>query len=388
MNSPKPCQKLIFTFLSAVLLFPLFSSPQLVYSQEDTNQPSTTGTTTVTGGNDFETAEELTVGSYEGGKVDSETSKYFKVSGVKPGEGLVITGDFEGDSSADVTLYSSDREDLAHDTQYADDAKALELYWLPGSEEASYTYYIELEAGYGDGLLSYSLDIEKVNLFDAGTERDAGDSADNAIPLSAGSYTGYISGRYGSDEKDFYGFDLQRGQVLIATVTPPSDRSLEAVHFYDSSREHLSRTGWPNAGAVVEVPFLVEETGTYFMEIEQTLPGEYEPIEYDFDIEIKPLSEAREYFEEDEVPIEIGTGESVDDDDDTAIPASQDVVKREAEGLLAQVTQGINTVLVGVVGVVALLIGFALGFFTAKLLSGGKKKEEKASQVDSSEPQE
>lgn len=382
MKIKNPCRKFVL-FLFVIFFVPLLSF-RLTYAQQEVTPTSSESTSTITGGDDFDSAEELTPGSYEGDAgIPSDTSRYFKISGVRPGEQLVVTGDFEGDTGVSLFLYNEGREKIRRENQNAADAASLDLLWLPGSEKSSYTYYIEVEAGFEDDLASYKLEIEKISLFDGGAESDAGDSYDGAVPLTVGSYTGYITGKHGSDNFDFYSVDLKKGQVLIVTVTPPSDRDLGSLAFYDSSRELVERDYWPNKGAVVEMPLLAEKADKYFIEFENEYPREDQYMKYDFDIAIKPLSEAREYFEEDELPTDFSAGDS--GVADVNVPTVQDVGVGEAQGLFAKFTQGINMVLVVGVGVVALAVGFVLGFLAGKLLSGGKKKEKEIPQV---EPQE
>ncbi|MEA2020531.1 MAG: hypothetical protein U9M98_02315 [Patescibacteria group bacterium] len=375
MNRAKTCQKIILTLLSPLLLLPLYSVFNPALAQEDTSRFSTTTnaeqTTVISGGDSFENAEELDTGSYESGaSVPSGEKKYFKVSGFRPGEQVTATGNFEGDTGASLILYDADRSELARESQHASEPSDLEVSWLPGTEKTIYEYYIVIEVSRDGDLSSYSLEIEKVSYFDGGAESDAGNSFEKAVPLTEGTYTGYLVGRgSGTDDADFYSVDVNRGQVLVVTITPPSNASFDAIVFYDSSRKELERHGWPNQGAVVTAPFLAEKSDTYYLEIDYGSQKDEGVLAYDLETSILPLSEAREYFEEDELPTELDTTQR---DTNSGIDA-RDIATKEAAGFLATITEGVNKILLIGVGVGALILGFVLGFATGKLLSSSKK---------------
>ncbi len=376
MDRIKVCQKFVCPLLGVVFSLALFLPPQSVYSQEQPTPSSIPypGAVVVTGGDSFETAEELPgPGSYElGATVPADSKRYFEISGYRAGEQIKVTGNFDGEAIVSVDLYDSQRSSLTRSYELASDTEPHKLSWLDGSEKTSYSYYIVLGVSPDGDLTSASLEIEKVSLFDGGVEGDAGETYEKAVPLVEGSYTGHLAGEDGSDKTDFYSVELNKGQVLIVTVTPPGDRALGNLAVYDSSMQSLySPEGWPNKGAVVEAPVLAEKTGTYFIEIDNSYSDVNSPVQYDFEIAIKPLSEAQEYFDDEEILV--GGG------DDTTVTGAEDAAGKVPGGLLAKFTQGLNTTLVSVAGIGGLVAGFVLGFFTARALSGRKKKTPKTS---------
>ncbi|MFW6110383.1 MAG: hypothetical protein ACOC6Q_03110 [Patescibacteria group bacterium] len=387
MNLRKTCLKIGLASLFSLVFSFSFLSPGLIFAQQESPTTDVAETETIYGGDDFDTAEELTLGSYEGSTVPAGESQYFKVTTeFSPGEQLALTGDFEGGTSAEFILYSSDLDKLANKIRYADEVKPLEISWLPGTAENSYTYYFIIKAGHQDDISSYTLDIESKEFFDAGSVQDAGDTSKSPIFLEEGSYTSYVTGELGSDESDFYGVELEKGSVLVVTVTPPPNRSPGAINIYDSGNKQLERAEWPNDGAVVELPFLAKETDEYYIEVVAGFGRrEPEPLEYTIDVSVKPLSAAREYFEESEIPDEFSTGGTTETREPN-IPSTTDV-EEQAGGLIAKFTQGINWALIVGVGVIGIVIGFVLGFLVGKMISGGKKSQSSESVPQSVEPE-
>ncbi len=375
MNVKKPCRKLLLPAVS-FLLFPLFSS--LAYAQQETNQTAPTSqTVVVTGGDSFEDAEELAgPDSYElGATVPADTKRYFKISGYRPGEQIKVLGDFEGDPIVNLVIYSSEKEELARYFEIASSTETFEVSWLSGKEASSGSYYIVLEVSPDGDLTSAAFEVEKNSFYDGGAEGDAGNSYQTAMDLEDGIYTSYLAGENGDDEEDFYKIDLREGFALILKVTPPTEVALDGVTIYNSSREELKRQDWPNPGALVTLPFLAEKSGTYFIKIKKTYPSVDAPIEYELNADVMPFSTAEKYFEEDELPSDSESTGGIQKETGVDIPTAQEEMEKEAQGLVAKFTQGINMVLVVGVGIVALIVGFISGFFTAKLLSGGKKKD-------------
>lgn len=369
--------KRIFGLITRIIvLLVLFFSfnfllSNLTFAQQDS--PGDSEAKTISGGDSFESAEEVSVNSYLGSGITADESRYFKVTGFGPGEQLFLKADFEGTTSGEITLYDSNRAELAREIQYSDDMTPLEIFWLPGTEATSDTYYFAVKAGFEDDISSYTLDVEKNNFFDVGSTLDTGDTPEAAIYLEEGTYTGYLAGKYGSDHSDFYGLELKRGQVVIVTVSPPSGRRLDSITFYDSKNKLLDRKHWPNPGAIVEAPLLVQETGTYFVELSMGVDVQEKPrLEYSIEVDIKPFSEAREYFEEDEIP----EGFDIDAPERTERTLPGDGEVREIGGLIARFTQGVNLVLVAGAGVVGLIVGLVIGFFAGKMISSASDKEQ------------
>ena len=195
------------------------------------------------GGDSFETAVELKQGSYEGSSLENNEVGYFYVSGIKPGQEINVKGTFTAVSSSSgalgvLGLYSEDRIKLVKELVTSHDKpESFTISWLPNTDEISYKYYI-LAGSDTFKIASHSLDISLVERYDAGSQTDAddaGDSFEKAMSAVLGEYTAYLSGKLGTDTKDFYNMAVEKGATLTVKVTPPSEAIMEVV-IYDGNR--------------------------------------------------------------------------------------------------------------------------------------------------------
>jgi hypothetical protein len=96
-------------------------------------------------------------------------------------------------------------------------------------------YYIHIFANEGAGAGDYSLTVNLIGQNDAGTGKDAGNSINQATPISPGSYYGYMSV---DDQEDWYSFDVNSGQGIFVDVTP-LEKSDYDIHLYNPSGEEV-----------------------------------------------------------------------------------------------------------------------------------------------------
>ena len=218
------------------------------------------------GGENFETAVKLESGSYEGEAIKEGAPEYFYIN-VKPGQELQMKGTLKGsDSSGNQTLslYSEDREEVAYQNDYlfVGDQAPFSFSWLPNSEKDLYKYYVKRWRMIG----AVSFDLSLIDRYDAGKQTDAGDSFEKAMSITPGEYKAYLSGKEGTDTKDFYKMAVKKGVTLTVRVTPPSE-SLMIVVVYDGNRRALESEWPPNPGAIVEASLVAKRSEDVFIEV-------------------------------------------------------------------------------------------------------------------------
>ncbi len=316
------------------------------------------------GGDDFETAVELKLGSYvTDHDISRKTSEYFKLPIVKAGQMLVVkatnlpTG---VDLISNAVLYNEARAMLVPgydnplDNIYG--AGLIGTYkWLPNSSQNSYGYYISI----GGGDVNFTAegtryDISIEDMFDIGSQTDAGDTFEKAMGITPKEYEAYLSGKLGTDTKDFYKVAVKKGETLTAKVTPPAEAGMKVV-VYDSNRGKLKEEYAPNPGAIVTNSVPITRSGDVFAEVSCDKYCSENPIAYTLSIAVQPTAEG-------EVPVE--EGPSYEEPTVTGKEAEE-----AAEKVMKAVGKGIATIIILwiVVPIIALVtIGIVVYFLLKK----------------------
>jgi len=318
-----------------------------------------------TGGDSFETAVNIQAGSYvTGHDISYKTQEYFKLPVVKAGQMLVVkatnlpTG---VDLISNAILYNEDRVMLVpgYDNPLDNISGAGEIgiyRWLPNSSQNSYVYYISI----GGGDVNFTAkgtryDISTESGFDAGSQTDAGDTAEKAINITPGKYTGYLSGELGTDTKDFYKLAVKKGETLTVKVTPPSKARMKVV-VYGSSRAILKDVAAPNPGAIVTNSVPITRSENVFAAVVCDEYCSEDIAAYTLNITIQPSAKT-------EAPV----GEGVSPK--TTMPsgeAPEALTARGAEDVAKAVGKGIATVVIfWIVGpiIFLIIIGIAVYLF-------------------------
>ncbi|MDD4902655.1 MAG: DUF5684 domain-containing protein [Patescibacteria group bacterium] len=239
------------------------------------------------GGSSFETAVAIQAGTYQG-QIAPEADSYYKVA-VKSGQEMNAKGGFsvaDGENTyswGNLYLYGGNQEE--RDNVYGSGG-ALGAY-LSGSAQ---NLYIRLVNDQTDETLTYNLEIALQNRFDAGSQTDAGESFEGALPIGLGSYTGYLSGvsvmqtPFGNDFKDYYKISVQKG-ITYEFILTPSTGDEGQLTLFNANRETIDEKSSANAGSLVNLSlapaantdiFLAIGTGyksgifTYKLEVKST----------------------------------------------------------------------------------------------------------------------
>jgi len=121
--------------------------------------------------------------------------------------------------------------------------------------------------------------------FDANSQTDAGSSFENALPIEAGQYKGFLDFNYkASDREDFYKISVARGQKLTVRATPPKDLCMN-LKIYDKNRGELINESSENEGAVVTGSIQALTADTFYIAVTPEYSSEQDqPSQYTLDI--------------------------------------------------------------------------------------------------------
>ena len=130
-----------------------------------------------------------------------------------------------------------------------------------------------------------SVSIKITDRFDAGSQTDAGGSFENALPIEAGQYKGFLDFNYeASDGEDFYKISVARGQKLTVKVTPPKDLCLD-LKIYDKNRSELVDETSDNEGAIVTGSIQALTTDIFYIAVAPEYSSELDQAgQYSLDI--------------------------------------------------------------------------------------------------------
>ncbi len=217
------------------------------------------------GGDSFETAVGIEKGSYvTDHTIAGDSYEYFKMS-IKAGQLLKVKFTTPGSGSpyAGAEMYNSERTSVQSEVIIAGSNANRTLSWMPGTED---TFYITIGNGYNKNAVGTKYAIAVEDYFDAGSETDAGGTFENAMSITPGEYTAYLSGDKGTDAKDFYKLTVDRGETLTAKVTPEGEATARIV-IYNSDRQVLKDEHASNSGAIVTNSVPITEDGDVFVAV-------------------------------------------------------------------------------------------------------------------------
>jgi len=247
---------------------------------------------------DFDHAELITVGEYEGTFLDPATDKrdFYRITDIKPGQKIGVKCVFHvvGSATPSVALCDEDRAVVV--------GGSTTLSWTTSSAKSSYIYYIKVSLGtyfpaYGEEpRASYSLEVSITDHYDANSGTDAGDSFESALSVAPGDYDGHLSsGRRestnagGDDVEDYYRINqtLDAGQFISVKVTPTTDLAV-GVYVYNPNRAEIAHGYSANPGAIVRINTTAPQSGIYYIRVKQGTVLSYDglPLAGDYSIEI------------------------------------------------------------------------------------------------------
>jgi hypothetical protein len=229
-------------------------------------------------GNSFETAEQITPGTYSESNIPSGASPVFYKINVDQGQRLVVDLAFtaKGTPSGDVYLYDESRSEIFN--KFSEQVKVGYLF---GSEKSSYVVYIKILGmdnwQYSNG---YSMTVSLEDNYDADAQTDAGDVFDTALEISPGSYTSNwlnpdVSGYPpGNDKKDIFKVPVNKNDKVAVKLTPSSDL-FARVSIYDLNRKLVAEKEAFNPGEIIDLNLVAVEGQEVYIEVSGDKRGSY-----------------------------------------------------------------------------------------------------------------
>jgi len=174
------------------------------------------------GGDSFETAVPLSPGEYQGRAFGEDEDSYYSISNIQPGQEIQVQVLFTGNTNLGFFFYDQNKQKLAKKEYVGENDNSL-LSWLNGASSSQRCYWRIKNQAINTAILK-SVSIKIIDRFDANSQTDAGGSFENALPIEAGQYKGFLDFNYkASDREDFYKISVARGQKLTVRATPPKD---------------------------------------------------------------------------------------------------------------------------------------------------------------------
>jgi len=131
------------------------------------------------------------------------------------------------------------------------------------------SWYIKVSRSSGEGEYQLLVDIQNQN--DAASGQDAGSSYQEAIPISAGTFNGFLKA---GDNEDYYSINLQKGQQINLKLTIPGNASFN-ISLLNPNRN--SRGSSITQGNMKTLDYIADSTGTWYIKITRSSgEGEYQ----------------------------------------------------------------------------------------------------------------
>lgn len=242
------------------------------------------------GGDRPESAVPVEPGDYvTGHAIAKDVREYYSIK-LKPGQTLSV-GTRTPDTSnpySGVGIYNEEGNLVVEEKIIGDAGVLKTVSWMVGSGKDEYTYYWSAGNEYDPTPEGTAYYIKVADNFDIGSQTDAGDSLDDTMDIKPGSYTGYLSGTWGSDKKDYYTIPLGTEQKLGVKLTPKTDTGFR-ITIFDQDRVQVAQKASANAGAIARLTWTApEEQEVVYVLIEpDTHPDKTAGIDYNFDLKVE-----------------------------------------------------------------------------------------------------
>jgi hypothetical protein len=137
------------------------------------------------------------------------------------------------------------------------------------------SWYIKISRSSGEGEYQLSIDIKDQD--DAGSGQDAGDSYQEAIPISSGTWEGLLKA---GDNNDYYSLNLAEGEAISLQLTIPGNASYGIILL---NPHNYSRGSSTTQGNVKTLDYVADSTGTWYIRVSRSSgEGEYQLSVNDF----------------------------------------------------------------------------------------------------------
>ncbi|HEX5033489.1 MAG TPA: hypothetical protein VFW62_03330, partial [bacterium] len=250
----------------------------------------------IRGGDNFETAVPLAPNKLFRLNHHQRVNQYdyFSVE-AKPGQKIIVSLE-TGEKGVDIKPDNSYTENLnpyAAISLQAPNRSQLKVENIIGGKNDSRRiifpvpldgagkYYILVGSAYDNQHKDHRFKVELGELFDAGSQQDAGDTRDSALSIQPGTIKGYVNP---NDEVDTYKVNLPAG-ALNLRVRPVSEKVHMNLTLFDAEGVEVARGNAPNPGAVAKIEnAAIAKAGEYVLKVS----GGYDPPESEYTLEILP----------------------------------------------------------------------------------------------------
>ncbi len=248
----------------------------------------------IRGGDNYETAVALPTGKLFRLNHHQRVNQYdyFYVE-AKPGQKIVVsleTGEkgveIKADNSyvenlnpyAAISLQSPQKTQIRTENIIGGKNDARQIIY-PVPLDGAGKYYILVGSGYDAQHKDHRFKVELVELYDAGSKQDAGDTRDTALAVQPGTIKGYVNP---NDEVDTYRVPLPAG-ILNLKVRPTNEKVHMSMQLYDAEGVEVVRGSAPNPGAVAKLENInITKAGEYVLKVS----GGIDPSESEYTLEI------------------------------------------------------------------------------------------------------
>ena len=221
------------------------------------------------GGSSFGTAVLLNPGQYQGGPLQEWQAPIYYSIQVKAGQQITAEAKSFTESGCTVILYNENQEELI--SNYDTNPKVI---WLANADKSVHNYYLKISND-ASAVESFTLDVSLTDYYDANSSTDAGATFDQALTVTPGTYTSYLTGysgimnAVGDDWQDVYKIGLKKGVTYEFKVTPPSKTTLD-LKLYDANRQLLKEESSANGGAIVALSLVSSADTNVFLSVENS----------------------------------------------------------------------------------------------------------------------
>jgi hypothetical protein len=233
----------------------------------------------IRGGDSYETAVALTPGKLYHLDHHQKKAQYdYFYTDLKAGQSLTATiqtgdkgVDIAGDTAkenlvpyAGIEIDNSSHERLASQVIIGSRNNQKEATINVGSGQDG-RYFILVGNSYDAQHMNNPFKVDVTSRFDAGTERDAGETEELSIPVSTGETKGYLGP---GDRMDMYKFSATAGSRFTVKARPASDKVALKLVALDADGVQLAGANAPNAGAAVTLENIaMPQDGVVFLKL-------------------------------------------------------------------------------------------------------------------------
>lgn len=242
------------------------------------------------GGDRPETAVPVEPGDYETDHaIAKNTREYFSVK-VKAGQTLSVgvrTPDSEN-PYAGVGIYNEAGNLVVDESIIGSEGVLKTVSWMTNSEKDEYTYYFSAGNEYDPTPPGTSYYLKVEDNFDIGGTTDAGDIFDKALQMEPGRYSGYLTGEWGYDKRDYYTMPMKSEQKLSIKITPDTDTGFNLT-VLDQDRVIVAQKSSANAGAITRLSWTAPEDqeAVYVLVEPASYPGKSSALKYDISVTLE-----------------------------------------------------------------------------------------------------